>query len=276
MQTPGKQPAPQPEPGREHDEPEQPAQAPSQLLTTRHRHVAQKQLLTLMAAHKGWGGDSGRGKQAMSAAINHLLLLQELRLGGPADWGALALFDRLPDRVAERVARRCARQLRRLGDVHATLCGHFEQMRYASGQLRALRDELGNAAAAGGGEAAAEAPGGRLIYQVLTLGTAVDYAREMVAMYTKELVAKKLLLSALSEQLERSEQPETTEDAEVDGEPTTLGRDLGAVYVSAWMLQPMLPAARVDLIVTAFKSEVDDIGALHGSPLPVSRAYDNA
>ena len=120
-----------------------------------------------------------------------------------------------------------------------------------------------------------------LIHQVLTLGAAVDYAREMAAMYGKELVAKKLLLSALGEQLERSEQPgaeaaQEEEEEEDGGEPGGLGRDLGAVYVSAWLLQPMLRAARVDLIIAAFKSEVDDIGALHGSPLPVSHAYDTA
>jgi hypothetical protein len=234
-------------------------------MDTRSRHVAQRQLLSALQAHKGWAAATASGKQAMSATINQLLLLREIERSG-SDWGPLAAFDRLPERVAARLRRRAAAQLAKLSAAHEALCVQFKQMRFAAEQLRQLQDTLVNAAPPGVAQ-----PPALLVHSVLTIECAVNYARELTAMYGKELMAKRLLISALTEHLQPRPaiedvghvqgQQEEDEEEDEDGGRQALDRDLGGVYVSSWMLQPMLCTARVDLILAAFKSEV-------GTPAP--------
>ena len=212
---------------------------PARPVDTASRHAAQRQLLAVLRAHKGWDKASSRGKQAMSAATNQLLLLQEVERGG--DWGALTHFHELPDRVAAALRRRAATELGRLAAAHEELCDHFCAMRDAAAQLRALQDKCHPA---GPAETAAEL----LVHQVLTLRQAVRYAREMSSMYGKELVAKRLLLHSLTAHHERGS------DDDAGGE--ALDRDIAAVYVSSWMLQPLLRRPHIDMVVAAFKSEV--------------------
>ena len=193
--------------------------APARPLDTAPRHAAQRQLLAVLRAHKAWDKASSRGKQAMSAATNQLLLLQEVERGG--DWGALTHFHELPDRVAAALRRRAATELGRLAAAHEELCEHFCAMRGAAAQLRALQDKCHPAGLAGpAGTAATEL----LVHQVLTLRQAVRYAREMSSMYGKELVAKRLLLHSLTAHHERGS------DDDAGGE--ALDRDIAAVYGS--------------------------------------------
>lgn len=231
-----------------------PAAASSALepMDTKSRHVAQRQLISMLQAHKRWGEATSRGKQTMSATINQLLLLREVKNGG--DWGVLTAFDRLPERVAVQLQRRAARHLAKLTAAHEELCAQFEQMRFAAQQLRQLQDDLANSAPPG-----APQPPALLVDHVLSISCAVNYARELVAMYSKELVAKSMLLSALTVELGRHTEfgaQEDDDDEDEDEGDHRINRDLGEVYVSSWMLQPMVCTARVALIMAAFKSEV--------------------
>jgi hypothetical protein len=228
-------------------------------MDTKSRHVAQRQLISMLQAHKSWDEATRRGKQTMSATINQLLLLREVKRGG--DWGVLAGFDQLPERVAVRLQQRAARHLVKLGSTHEELCVQFEQMRFAAQQLRQLQDALTN-----GAPADAPQPPGLLVDHVLSISCAVNYAREFVAMYSKELVAKRLLLNALTEELGRHTEAADgahEDDDDEDEDERQFDRDLGEVYVSSWMLQPMLCTARVTLIMAAFKSEVRSIAKAH-------------
>ena len=236
--------------------PATPATASSALepMDTKSRHLAQRQLISMLQAHKRWGEATSRGKQTMSSTINQLLLLREVKNGG--DWGALTAFDRLPERVAVQLQRRAARHLAKLTATHEELCAQFEQMRFAAQQLRQLQDDLANSAPAG-----ALQPPALLVDHVLSISCAVKYAREFVAMYSKELVAKSLLLNALTLELGRHTESDhigqdDEDDEDEDEGDQRISRDLGEVYVSSWMLQPMLCTARVALIMAAFKSEV--------------------
>jgi hypothetical protein len=247
-------------------------------LPTIERQEAQKHIITMLQSRGRWDRATKRGKDALSQVTNGMLLLQQLR----GDWGILATLKDLPSRVSAALRRRVHDGQARLAREHSLLCENFGQMRSAAWRLQELRDNVATASwhPATSVQSLPVAVSHLYVHSIMSLDNAVAWARTVVTMFGKELVAKRLVMR------EFSRDPGTDgggwhgqtygarssrgcgDGGQMDTriQATTLDRELAGIYISSWMLEPMLDQRVLDEILNIFRHEVKDVGALIDSP----------